>query len=283
MPCIKRIFGSDQNFCAMATDGVVRCWGNPSPLGDFAGSGATPGATPVAISGLGDIVDLGISDSRICVVIADGTVQCFGSSSPTPTAAPDINSAKKIAVGADRACAVLANGDLWCWGDSWAVGTGAATIDLGGKKAVGASIRTWNTVFGLVEDGTLFSWGPVTESFGRTTAISPDFTPGPVVGLPPILQVSSSNSHVCALAKDGRLYCWGRGGDYGALGVGYYRHEFFPVEVLFGTTAWPTQIATAQSHSCARMSDGTLTCWSKYNSYGEIRAEPRRCPHPHQN
>jgi alpha-tubulin suppressor-like RCC1 family protein len=274
-PCIRRIFGNEQNYCAMASDGVVRCWGNPSALGSFVDSShANAGATPVVVSGLDGIVDIGIAPDRMCAVTADGKVYCFGSASQTPAEVPNVASAKNVSAGPARACAVLESGDVWCWGDSSWVGNGAGLLDLGGNKAVSTCIRDWAPGFALAENGTLYSWGSTGEVLGRTSAISPDLTPAPVVGLPPILKVSSSNSHACALAKDGRLYCWGKGGDNGALGLGYFRHEFFPVEVLFDGPAWPTQIATAQSHSCARMSDGSLTCWSKYNIYGELGRQP---------
>jgi len=272
-PCITKLVGREDNYCATASDGVVRCWGNPAVLGDWADTSvANPGATPVVISGFDGIVDIGISTKRMCVVTTDGKVHCVTSTAPTPAAVPDIESAKTVAVGPSRACATLESGDVWCWGDSNFTGKGAGLLDLGGKKATATSIGDVAPAFALAEDGILYSWGPAGDALGRTSAISPDLTPAPVVGLPPILQVASSNSHACALAKDGRLFCWGRS-DYGALGVGYFRHEAFPVEVLFAGAEWPTQIAAAQSHSCARMSDGSVTCWSKRNSYGELGLE----------
>ncbi len=269
-PCITRLVGREDNYCATASDGVVRCWGNPATLGGFVDKAqATAGATPVVLSGLGDIVDVGISTKQICAVTADGKIQCFGSTSQTPKEVPDVDSAKNVNVGPSRACAVLASGDVWCWGDSNFLGKGAGLLALGGTKAIATSMGDVAPAFALAENGTLYSWGPTGEALGRTSAVSPDLTPAPVVGLPPILQFASTNYHACALAKDGRLFCWGRS-DNGGLGLGYFRNESFPVEVLFAGAEWPTQIAAAQSHSCARMSDGSINCWSKRNTYGEL-------------
>jgi len=269
-PCITKLVGREDNYCATAGDGIVRCWGNPTPLGGFVDKAQTnAGATPVVLSGLGEIADVGISTRRICAVTANGKIYCFGSTSETPEEVPDVDSAKTVAVGPSRACAVLASGDVWCWGDSNFTGKGAGPVALAGNKAIATSIGDVAPAYALAEDGTLFSWGPTGEALGRTSAVSPDLTPAPVVGLPPALQMATSNYHACALAKDGRLFCWGRS-DNGGLGLGYIRNESFPVEVLFDGAEWPTQIAAAQSHSCARMSDGSITCWSKRNTNGEL-------------
>lgn len=267
-PCMKRIVAGPKNYCATATDGVVRCWGEPSPLGAFVASGPNAGATPVVLDGLGDIVDVGIGSYDTCVANATGSVVCFGSQSREPAPVPSIANAKKLAIGDDRKCAVLASGELSCWGDSYTTGQGEATIDLGGQHAVAAEMQ-WASAFALGSQGTLFSWGSERYSLGRTTAISPDLTPAPVAGLPPVLQMSASDGHVCAISVDGRLFCWGRA-DSGALGLGYVRHEYHPVEVAFPGPAYPAKVVAADTHSCARMTDGSLTCWANLNWYGEL-------------
>lgn len=271
-PCMKKLVGGPKNYCATASDGVVRCWGDPTALGGFVDGGdPNAGASPVALTGLGDVVDVGVSNYDTCVASNDGGVSCFGSSSPTPKVVPSIAGAKRLAISDDRKCAALASGELGCWGDNWSTGTGETTSNLG-EPVVSALVK-WSTAFALGSKGTLFSWGNERYMLGRTSALSPDLTPAPVLGLPPVLQVDASDSHVCALSVDGRLFCWGRGADNGALGLGYVRHELFPVEVLFPGPAGPTQVAAAQTHSCARMQDGTLTCWANVNWFGELGYE----------
>lgn len=268
-PCIKQIVAGPKNYCAIATDGVVRCWGEPSTLGAFVDAAApNPGATPVDLAGIGDVVDVGIGNYDTCVASADGGVSCFGSTSKTPEPVPDVTTAKKLAIGDDRKCAVLESGVLHCWGFSWSTGQTDGVVDLGGKKVVGARMQ-WGAAFALASDGTLFSWGTEQYSLGRSTAISPDLVPAPVIGLPPALQVAASDSHVCALTKEGRLFCWGRA-DYGSLGLGYVRHEYFPVEVLFSGPVYPTKIVAAQTHTCARMTDRKLRCWGGMNRQGQL-------------
>jgi len=269
-PCNTAIVAGPKNYCTTAADGVVRCWGEPSTLGVFIDAAAPePGATPVAIGGLGKIVDVGIGSYDTCVASNDGGVFCFGQASAEPVLVPNIvGAATRLAIGDDRKCAVLGSGDLSCWGSSYATGTEEGVVDLDGEKVVDARMQ-WISAFALSTKGTLFSWGSERYSLGRVTAVSPDLTPSPVIGLPPIFQMAASDSHVCALSVDGRLFCWGRA-DSGALGLGYIRHEFFPVEVLFPGPAYPTKVVASQTHSCARMTDGTLTCWANLNFYGEL-------------
>ena len=59
-PCMTQLFAGPMHYCAIGSDGRVRCWGIPGALGDFADAGADkePGATPAVFDGLGDVVDL---------------------------------------------------------------------------------------------------------------------------------------------------------------------------------------------------------------------------------
>lgn len=267
-PCMKSLVAGPRSYCATATDGVVRCWGDRNNLGSFVvGNDPNAGATPVVLTGIGPVIDVGVSSYDTCFAPADGGVLCFGSSSSTPKSVSTVTGIERLAIGDDRKCAVRTGGELSCWGDSWTLGMGEATTTLG-EGVVAASLK-WDTGFALGTKGTLFSWGSGRYMLGRTSALSPDLTPAPVLGLPPALQVAASDNHVCAITVDGRLYCWGRN-DSGALGLGYVRTEASPVEVLFPGPAWPAQIAASQTHSCARMTDGTLTCWASGNRSGEL-------------
>ncbi len=268
-PCITKIIAGPKNYCATATDGVIRCWGEPSALGSFVDASApNPGATPVALDGLTDVVDIAIGAYDTCVAFANGNVSCFGASSGAPTSVDEVTNAKKLAVGNSRKCAVLTNGDLHCWGFDYSTGHSDGVVDVGGRKIVDTRMQ-WGTGFALATDGTLLSWGSERYSLGRATAISPDLDPAPVSGLPPVFQFAASDNHVCALTTTGRLFCWGRA-DYGTLGLGYVRHEFLPVEAFFSTAAYPSKIVAALTHTCARMTDGKLTCWGGMNRQGQL-------------
>ncbi|MDF2694502.1 MAG: regulator of chromosome condensation [Labilithrix sp.] len=267
-PCMTALVAGPRHYCATSNDGVIRCWGDPAPLGGFVNTeDPNPGATPVALTGLSNVVDMGASDWSTYVALADGSVSYFGSDSPTPTPVAEVSNAKKLAITSSRKCAVKTNGEVFCWGDSYQLGSGAVVMDLAGEQGVDVVI---DQAVGLAigSKGTLFSWGD-RALLGRDTSFPSDLTPGAVRGVPKILQVVTSNRDTLALAEDGRLFAWGGNGN-GALGIGAFRGSATPVEVRFTTAAWPTQISIAPTHSCARMSDSSLTCWGSRNTWGHL-------------
>jgi alpha-tubulin suppressor-like RCC1 family protein len=264
-PCITRIVAGPTHYCAIASDGVVRCWGNPTPLGGFAKGVSS--ASPIVLEGLGDVVDIGASALRTCVAHADGAVDCFGFELPQPTRVPGAVGAKKLAVGEERSCSIGGSGEVFCWGDNTSTGTGDTKLNLGGETATAVAMSD-RVAFALGATGSLFSWGSDATMLGRDTPLPVDLTPAHV-SLAPALQVAASDQHVCAVTTDGRLFCWGHGDD-GALGLGSIRSVAMPTEVLFPGPAWPAQVAVAHSHSCVRMTDGTLSCWARINEHGEL-------------
>lgn len=273
-PCITRIMAGPTHYCALATDGLTRCWGNASAIGDFAmdaGTDTAAGATPVVLPGVTDVVDIAAATLITCVAHTDGGVECFGFRQPSPEPVPNVSNAKRIAVGDRRSCAVLADGTAQCWGDGIGTGSGDTTLDLGGEKAVSVAMKQY-VGFALTESGRLLSWGNDINMLGRETSLNTDLTPRRVEHLPPVRDFSASDKHACALSTDGRLFCWGRG-DNGALGLGYIRTEYYPVEVLFSGSAWPAQVSASDTHTCARMTDGTLDCWGGSNSIGHLGYE----------
>ncbi len=271
-PCITKIVAGEKHYCATATDGVVRCWGDPGPLGGFVDGGdPNAGATPVVIPGISDAVDIGATSQRTCVAHADGGIACFGTDSPTPTLVPDVPAAKKLALTDSRSCAVLTTGDLFCWGNSYQWGTGNVVMPLGAQHAVAAAVDQ-SGGFAIGTEGTLFSWGADTATLGRKTPFTQDLTPAPVTGLPSMLQVATSNGSAAALAGDGRLFGWGHNNN-GNLGIGSLKGSLLPTEIQFGTFAWPGQVALSVTHGCARMTDGSLTCWGATNKSGQLGYE----------
>ncbi len=267
-PCITRIVAGTNHYCAIADDGVVRCWGRPTALGNFAAASAGGGATPVTLAGIGDVSDLAASTLRTCIAHTDGSVDCFGLDMPAPTRVANVTGATKLAVGDDRSCAVAAGGAVACWGDSASTGKGETNAALGGEPAASAAISA-TAAFVVSAKGDVYSWGADATMLGRDTPLSVDLEPGRVEGLPPAREVALSERHVCATTTDGRLFCWGNG-DSGGLGIGSFRTVSSPTEVLFLGDGYPAQVAVALTHSCARMTDGSLMCWGRTNSTGVL-------------
>jgi alpha-tubulin suppressor-like RCC1 family protein len=72
------------------------------------------------------------------------------------------------------------------------------------------------------------------------------------------LAASTSSYHSCAVADDGRGFCWGLGG-WGALGTGTTADQHSPAAVS-GTHRYD-DVTTARHYSCALRQDGAALCW----------------------
>ena len=195
----------DANGCARLSSGVVKCWG-PNDLGQL-GSGAasaTPGTSPVVVSGLADAIDVAVGTSS-CAVRATGSVACWGGNasgelgassaagfSATPVTVSGINTAAQVASGNGVACARLAAGTAQCWGrnDHGQLGDGTNT----GRSAP----------------------APVLASAG--------------VPLAGVTDLDTSGDHTCARLSVATVRCWGSE-LRGQLGNGSFTDSPVPVSV----------------------------------------------------
>ncbi|AKV01120.1 BNR repeat domain protein [Labilithrix luteola] len=230
------------------------------------------GSTPVPLTGMSDVVDIGMTSQRTCVVHGSGAVDCVGQNNPTPTAVAEVSNAKKLALSDQRSCAVQTDGKLFCWGYSYQWGTENLVMDLHGEQVIDTAVDT-SSAFAATSSGTVYSWGADVWMLGRDTPLQKDLTPAPVIGLPPIFELKVANLSVLAVTTDGRLFGWGRNTG-GLLGVGVLRSMAVPTEVLFPKgSAMPTQVTMSVTHSCTRMTDNSVMCWGARNAYGELGRE----------
>jgi len=88
-------------------------------------------------------------------------------------------------------------------------------------------------------------------------------------------QITTGDSHTCALLEDKTVRCWGSNAD-GRLGDGTTTNRLNPVQVLAsGSTQGTdvlggvTQIATGNTHTCALLEDKTVRCWGS-NASGRL-------------
>ena len=81
-----------------------------------------------------------------------------------------------------------------------------------------------------------------------------------------IKQIAVGDWHTCAVASDGRVYCWGYGVTHAELGNGTMSQANSPVAVatngvLSGKTV--KRIAAGFDHNCAIASDDNVYCWGE--------------------
>ncbi len=78
----------------------------------------------------------------------------------------------------------------------------------------------------------------------------------------PSTNITAGAFHTCALISDGTVTCWGYN-EAGQLGDGSNTDSNVPVAVAGGvlTNKTVTDITAGYLHTCALISDGTVTCW----------------------
>lgn len=212
-------------------------------------------------------VILAAANSISCVIKADKTLKCWGSSSSgqtgkgtktndfgdaanemganlTPISLGTGRTAKAVAVGGFHTCAILDDDTLKCWGESanGQLGLGTTTDRGDGAGEMGDSLPT-------VDLGT-----------GRTAK-----------------SLALGLGHSCAILDNNTVKCWGFNSVDGELGLGDTTPrgdgagemgDSLPV-VNLGTGRTALQISTGGSHTCAVLDNNTLKCWG-YNLYGQL-------------
>ncbi len=196
------IAAGDTFTCARRAGGQVWCWGD-NTYGEL-GSGATstPRATPGAVVGIADAVEIAAGGYHACARRTTGQVMCWGENgagqlgavtvqpdrSPTPVAAGlTPTDTMQIACGAAHTCARLSAGGVYCWGYN---------------------------ASGEVGDGT---------NVNRTAAVIV-----PVGGSAGALGLG--DYHSCAALSTGAVACWGDNTN-GRLGDGTTTNQSIPVPV----------------------------------------------------
>src|SRR5205823_3502286 len=206
------VTGGGYHTCALLQNGTVRCWGQNDygQLGDGTLTPTiVPNRTPVQVFGITTAVVVSAGGFHTCALLADSTIRCWGQNnygqlgdgtttnavspittpaSPRPTPMPatvtGITTAVAVEAGALHTCALLRDGTLRCWGDN-----GYGQLGNGSQRGIYAP-----------------SEAPAVT--GITTAVA----------------ATSGAEHTCALLRDGRVQCWGRG-LFGRLGDGRDRNS----------------------------------------------------------
>ena len=304
-PCATQIVAGSDHFCTRMSDSTVRCWGKNQSgvLGNSsAGAGSDAGTTTRDVGGLSGITQLSASERNNCALLEDGSVKCWGANDyyqlgittnrygahPVPNTVPLPSTATRVELGPYHACAFLSSGELWCWGadpylqhlrNDAEFEANPIRARLPGRAQIEPLALTDlamsnNTLFGISEQGEVWSWGAVGGDdgtiAGRVGSITPDTTPKRLASLEKVTSLAASpllntypirmRGHACAKAN-GEVYCWGR--SYaGALCTGVPDEEREPAHAPFPSTlpTWPQQLAAGDEITCARMTDGSVYC-----------------------
>jgi alpha-tubulin suppressor-like RCC1 family protein len=124
----------------------------------------------------------------------------------------------------------------------------------------------------LAHDRSVWCWGRNDHGqLGDGTTMD-RATPGPVLGLPPAVEIRAGALHTCARLEDGTVRCWGENAA-GALGDGTTTDSAFPVEVVglhdAVELALNDNVMPDRDFSCARRATGEVVCWGE-NATGQL-------------
>ena len=250
--------------CGLLSDGKVRCFGSPE-----GGKLGQQGARRVA--GLRGVVDLALGAQHTCALLADRTVACWGSNAVRqlgddtkdmrgyPMPVPKLEKVAQIAAGQLFSCARLDDGAVACWGDNEF-----------GQLGTGPAVKPKVTVPAAPQQ---------TGAQDR---------PSEVVGLSGGELLALGRDHACAVLGDGGVSCWGSDA-FQALGRASPPSAPPPKDgartmmvvitppravkvatlpVVKGLKG-AVEIAAGFEHACARLADGSVTCWG-HNHHGQL-------------
>ncbi|MCB9787114.1 MAG: lamin tail domain-containing protein [Deltaproteobacteria bacterium] len=292
-----------EQMCAALDGGGLECWGSNSS-GQL-GQGTTGGeiASPTAVAGLSDIIDVEGGDFYTCALRSTGQVLCWGYNAfgelglgssgnaiATPQAVSGLSDAVQLSVGASHACAVREGGRIACWGQggSGRLGNGLSFDEKSPVEVAPGKAGLFHAVAvaagdahtcAISVDGTVACWG--SNSYGALGDGTNSLRKTPVATsvVTDVVDLSAGEDHTCAVSGDGSLACWGHDQN-GQLGDGLTSSRSTPYVLPSITTA--ASVAAARGATCALLQDDTVSCWgTNYLGYlGDGTAKTRGLPQP---
>ena len=181
--------------CAVTTSGALECWGD-NWAGEYGNGNTTQSLVPVGVFGLtAGVSSACVNDGNICVLLANGTVECAGVNSEgelgngsfvdstVPVAVSGITDATMLSCGAggSTACVVTAGGGVKCWGDNsrGQLGNGTTTnsatpVDVTGLTSGALNVSTgWYNSCAVTTSHGLKCWGDNSAGqLGNNTTIN---------------------------------------------------------------------------------------------------------------
>lgn len=232
------------------------------------------------------------NDTHTCVLLADGTVACWGdnahgqlgdgstTSSASPVTVNGISTAIGVAAGGFHTCAVLADGTVRCWGALNANNVGhlgdgttngsANPVTVSGITSATAIAAGASHTCALLAGGTVKCWGfDGNGELGDGRSEDPAFlgysaTPVTVSGITNATAIAAGPLHACAVLSSGAVNCWGGNA---AFEVGTEDHAWTPASISGIATA--TGLAVGRFFSCALLANGSVQCWGG-NQFGQL-------------
>ncbi|MFT3693584.1 MAG: hypothetical protein QM831_10625 [Kofleriaceae bacterium] len=209
-----------------------------------------------------------------CIALAacgrlDFATVAVDASADSPDAFVDPSLLAQVVAGGQSTYARNGNGVMWAWGDGGDGGVGDGSgLDRPSPVRIGISdARSIEANDGgalvITASGELVGWGPNTGRQLGDASSSPQLSPITVPSAP-IMSATMGNQQLCVLYTDRTVGCAGIARYLGDGGV-TDRSTLGPVP---GVTH-VIQLIASDDFTCARLLDGSVTCWGD-NTYGQL-------------
>jgi alpha-tubulin suppressor-like RCC1 family protein len=278
--------------CARKTDGSVVCWGK-NDSGQLGNTNLVSSqASPTAVIGLTDAVELSAGQDHTCARKADSSVVCWGQnldgqlgnpnlvfSQATPTAVIGLTGVRQLSAGAGHTCAVKMDNSVVCWGfntngelgnNNFAPSQATPTAVIGLTNVALLSAGHGSHTCALRTDASVFCWGyNANGELGDPNVTQSQGTPTVVIGLTDTTALSAGGVHTCVRKIGGSVACWGVNGVGQILGD---PNLVLPSQATPTTVIGLTDIVALSGgglYSCARKTNASVVCWGD-NSNGQL-------------
>jgi alpha-tubulin suppressor-like RCC1 family protein len=289
------VAGGQWHTVAADTNGTVWTWGSnvdgsANGNGELGDGTYTNHYTPLAISGVSNVIAVAAGASHSMALRSDGTVWTWGDNGSgklgigssggntnVPVQAVGLTQMIGITAGAYHSVALRADGTVWTWGDngSGKLGIGSSVGNtnwpvqaVGLTQMIAVAAGTGHSV-ALRADGTVWTWGDNgSGQLGRTN--DDNTVPDQVSGLSNVVAIAAGQLHTLAVTADGHLYAWGDN-EYGQLGVGNNNLQSTNTPQLVSTLTNAVFVSAGNHSLAVNLYEGVGILWAwGLNANGQI-------------
>ncbi len=265
------------SYACARTGGEVRCWGDNGyrQLGPNAPATLEHSTTPVLVSGLPPIAELGLGNFSACARAENGSVWCWGTgtrgqlgprvqeNSATPVQIPRVRNATRLFAGHNHFCALAARGRLVCWGANSSGQVGARRARRSPPRVVSGTGTIQTVALGgdfsclLNDDGGIRCWGQDFSNHGQGGRAHRPTRHPTISG---VTAMALAGENMCVISA-GRPLC---------MGVNRRRELHVPTPEMGGVVIQPTAVPGVTGVTRIEMQDrvqcvaseaGPWRCW----------------------